>query len=331
MANWISILTNKPKAYDQIILWAESILGANMLNIETVVQTPWSSVLKISTPKGQVYLKQTPPELFIEVDIIQICRNLCKITDIPEVIAENKSLHCFLMKECGDASLRTLFDGHLNVDILMQGLQVYKTMQQATASHVDAFLQAGVPDWRLDKFSILYQDLVTNEAFLKSHGLETEQIKKLQDSLPSLEAWCLGLAHYGIPECLNHSDFHENNMLYCGAAGKVSIIDLGETAINHPFFSLAAFEKIPCNRYQVQFGSPDYQTLHDICFQGWLASDDDLQKALVLTEKLLPIYLTFAHMRLVNATCSIALSNIPRMNDRIKEGFLWFIKNLEGP
>jgi hypothetical protein len=32
-----------------------------------------------------------------------------------------------------------------------------------------------------------------------------------------------------------------------------------------------------------------------------------------------------------SATCSIALSNIPRMKDRIKEGFLWFIKNLEEP
>lgn len=50
--------------------------------------------------------------------------------------------------------------------------------------------------------------------------------------------------------------------------------------------------------------------------------------ALELTEKLLPIYLIFAHMRLVNATCPIALGNIPRMNNRVKEAFLWFIKNL---
>ena len=39
--------------------------------------------------------------------------------------------------------LRTGFDGHLNVDLLVRGLQVYKNMQHATAPHVDAFLQAG--------------------------------------------------------------------------------------------------------------------------------------------------------------------------------------------
>ena len=90
-------------------------------------------VLRITTPQYTVYLKQTPPDLFIEVDIIQKCRELCEITDIPEVIAVNKNLHCFLMKECGDASLRTVFDGHLNVDLLVQGLQVYKKCSKATA------------------------------------------------------------------------------------------------------------------------------------------------------------------------------------------------------
>lgn len=328
IANWISILTNKQHSHDQIILWAKNILGSNMLDTEIVVQTPWSSVLRISTSEGPFYLKQTPPTLFIEVDILQKYRNLCKITDIPEVIAENKNLHCFLMKECGDATLRTLFDGHLKIDLLVQGLQVYNAMQRATVPHVAVFIQAGVPDWRLKQFSTLYQDLVGNESFLTVNGLETSQIKTLQDAMVSLEALCQELSSYGIPECLNHSDFHENNMLFSSTTKKISIIDLGETAINHPFFSLAAFLKIPGNRYKVPMDSTDYHILHDTCFQGWLSSNEDLQKALELTEKLLPIYLLFAHMRLVNATCPIALGTIPRMNNRVKEAFLWFIKNL---
>ena len=328
IVNWISILKNKQHSHDQIILWAKNILSLNRLNTETVVQTPWSSVLKISTPQGKLYLKQTPPDLFIEVDIIQKCRDLCKITDIPEVIAENKNLHCFLMKECGDTTLRTLFDGHLKIDLLIQGLQVYKAMQRATAPHVNAFIQAGVPDWRLGQFPTLYQDLVSNEAFLKANGLEKRQINTLQNALVSLDTLCQELSSYGIPDCLNHSDFHDNNMLFSSTTKKISIIDLGETAINHPFFSLAAFLKIPGNRYKVPIDSTDYQILHDTCFQGWLSSNEDLQKALELTEKLLPIYLIFAHMRLVNATCPIALGTIPRMNNRVKEAFLWFVKNL---
>ncbi|CEG58258.1 TPA: phosphotransferase [Legionella pneumophila] len=328
IANWISILTNKQHSHDQIILWAKNILGSNMLDTEIVVQTPWSSVLRISTPEGPFYLKQTPPTLFIEVDILQKYRNLCKITDIPEVIAENKNLHCFLMKECGDVTLRTLFDGHLKIDLLVQGLQVYKVLQLATVPYVTAFIQSGVPDWRLEKFPTLYQDLVGDDVFLKANGLDTAQIKTLQNAMMDLEILCQELSSYGIPECLNHSDFHENNMLFSSITKKISIIDLGETAINHPFFSLAAFLKIPCSRYKISLDSTDYQILHDTCFQGWLSLDEDLQKALELTEKLLPIYLLFAHMRLVNATCPIALGTIPRMNNRVKEAFLWFIKNL---
>lgn len=312
-----------------ILKWAMKALKQTKINTEFLVETPWSSVLKIRTSQDSVYLKQTPPDLFIEVNIIQTCRNLCKITDIPEVIAENKELHCFLMKECGDISLRTLFDGHIKGDLLIQGLQVYRAIQQATAPHINAFLQLGVPDWRLEQFPELYQGLISDEAFLKAHGLEVAQIKILQYSVKNIERLCQELSIYGIPECLNHSDFHENNMLFSHSTQKVSIIDLGETAISHPFFSLAAFLKIPCNRYSVSLDSPDYQTLHDACFQGWLLSHEDLQIALRLIEKLLPIYLIFAHMRLVNATCPIALGNIPQMSHRVKEGFLWFMRNLE--
>jgi aminoglycoside/choline kinase family phosphotransferase len=326
---------SQQSTHQAIIDWAKTKLklklNDNEINraIETVVQTPWSSVLKICTPQEPLYLKQTPPDLFIEVDIIQKCRDLCKIMDIPEIIADNQDLHCFLMKSCGDVSLRTLFDGHLNVDLLVQALQVYKKMQHATLPHVDIFLKIGVPDWRLERFPTVYQDLTRHEIFLKTHGLEAAQIQILQEGSAKLEALCKKLSHYGIPECLNHSDFHENNMLFTHATQKISIIDLGETAINHPCFSLAALLKIPCNRYNVPSGSSDYQKLYNTCFQGWLSSDEDLQKALELTEKLLPIYLILTHMRLVHATSHIALDNIPRMKNRVKDGFLSFIKILE--
>lgn len=314
--------------HSKLIEWVIKTLKQTEINTTTVVETPWSSVLRITIPQGPLYLKQTPPDLFIEVDVIQKCRDLCKITDIPEVIAENKKLHCFLMKECGDATLRTLFDGHLKIDLLVQGLQVYKAMQQSTTPHVDAFLQSGVPDWRLGQFPTLYQDLVNDETFLKANGLENRQIKTLQNAMMSIEALCQELSSYGIPDCLNHSDFHDNNMLFSNTTKKISIIDLGETAINHPFFSLAAFLKSLCDRYQVPLDSTDYHILHDTCFQGWPLFGKELPKALELTDKLLPIYFLFAHMRLVNATCPTGLGAITRMNNRVKKAFLWFIKNL---
>lgn len=325
-------MTENQNTHDQILLWAKNILGTSILNTKTVVETPWSNVLKISTLQGSVYLKQTPPDLFIEVDVIQKCRDLCKVTDIPEVISADKNLHCFLMKECGDASLRTVFNGHLNIDLLVQGLQIYRKMQQATASHLDAFLQVGVPDWRLEHFPKLYQDLVSNEDFLQTHGLEDAQIKVLQNAVGKVETLCQALSKYGIPECLNHSDFHENNILFSNTTKKVSIIDLGETAINQPFFSLAAFLKTISNFYNIEFASIEYQKLYEICFYGWLDDQKSMMRVVALINILLPVYWLFAQKRFLDAIHLPYNVDNPisvKQHNKINKGFILFIENIK--
>jgi RimJ/RimL family protein N-acetyltransferase len=319
-----------------IISWAREVIGITdekaFSQSKAIVKTAWSNVLEISTSNHSVYLKQTPPDLFLEADVIQNCRELCQITEIPEVIARNKNLHCFLMRKCGDKTLRTVFDGKLNVDLLLQGLHVYRRMQKTTALHVDAFLQVGVPDWRLQHFPKLYQDLISNKKFLKAHGLEAAQIKLLQNQLYKVQALCQELSNYGIPECLNHSDFHENNMLFCAATQKVRIIDLGESAINHPLFSLVAFLKIPCENYKVALTSIDYQKLYEVCFNGWLEDKKDLRRVIEIINLLLPIYLLFAQKRFLDSINLPYNADNPmsvKQHDKINKGFIWFIENMK--
>lgn len=313
----------------EIIEWAKKSLNQPEIKSSVVIEAPWSSVIRINTPERTVYLKQTPPDLFIEVEIINQCREQCKITNIPKVIAANKDLHCFLMEKCGEVSLRTLFDGHLEIDLLLQGLQVYKNIQHATAPYLNEFLQRGVPDWRLERFPTLYHGLVRDETFLQAHGLEVTQIKTLQGATKYIETLCRDFAFYEIPECLNHSDFHDNNMIYSKSTKKICIVDLGETSITHPFFSLAAGIKATCDRYQLETESSDYQKLYNTCFDGWLPTTEDLKKASWFTQQLLPIYFIFAEMRLVNATDPEVLGKIERRKNRLKEAYLWFIKSLD--
>jgi len=317
--------------HTETVEWAMKVLKQTEINITVVVETPWSNALKINTLQGPVYLKQTPPDLFIEADIIQKCRNLSNITDIPEVIAANKNLNCFLMKSCGDASLRTVFDGHLDVVLLVLGLQIYRRMQQATAPHVDSFLQAGVPDWRLERFPKLYLHLISDEEFLQTYGLDTTQIKILQESVGKVEMACQALSEYGIPECLNHSDFHENNMVFSNATKKVSIIDLGETAIDHPFFVLAAFFKVTCARYNIESSSTVYQKLYDTCFDGWLDDKQNMMRVVELINRLLPVYWIFAQRRFLDAIHLPYDVDNPlsvKQHGKINKGFLLFIENV---
>jgi hypothetical protein len=54
------------------IEWAMQALDQSEINTAVVVETPWSNVLKISTPQGSVYLKQTPSDLFVEVEVVRL-------------------------------------------------------------------------------------------------------------------------------------------------------------------------------------------------------------------------------------------------------------------
>ncbi len=281
-----------------IIGWARQALEAPYALAETIVETPWSRVLKISAADKNYYLKQPAAGLFIEAEIISTCRALCGITAIPEIIAKDDSLHCFLMSDCGDKALRTIFDGKLDAALMAQGIRTYTDFQRATVPHVDTFLGIGAPDWRLDLMPRLYNALVNDDAFMAAHGIDAAQIKTARAFSATVAASCAALAQHGIPECLTHSDFHDNNMIL-GPGGKISIIDLGETAIDHPFLSLAWLLRRTGFRYPLAAGSADYQTLFDACFDGWGLSGDDLQDAFAHANTLLPVYgiLCAAHER----------------------------------
>lgn len=326
---WFSKSSHDPK----IISWARSSIGIDDDKIfnqsKTLVKTPWSTVLEINTGKDPVYLKQTPKNLFLEAAIIKFMRNNCNATAIPNIIAENKELHCFLMTRCGDISLRHYFDGKLQLAIFKQGLTVYKKLQRSTAKHVDEFIALGVPDWRLDKFPELYQQLIASTQWIKDNGLTKEQQDKLHQYAGDVANLCQQLTTYAIPECLNHSDFHDNNILYDIKNQSTTIIDLGETAIEHPFFSLMACLNNTKQRYSLSENSEDYNALKQTCFSGWLTSDHDLQAALRIIDILLPLSLLFSHLRFAHATCPIELGKIPKMNDRVYKAFAWFIENME--
>lgn len=178
----------------------------------------------------------------------------------------------------------------------------------------------------------MYLDLVNNEEFLQTHGLVDKQIKTLQDAGHKIEELCEALSKYEIPECLNHSDFHANNMLFDNNTKKISIIDLGETAINHPLFSLAAFLLISSNLYNVAFDSTNYRSLREACFNGWLDNEKSMIKVIELINILLPVYLLFAQKRFLDTIHLPYNANNPmsvRQHEKINKGFIWFIDNMK--
>jgi hypothetical protein len=320
----------------QMLFWVKNVLKItdenSWVNSKAIAKTPWSSVFEINTGTELVYLKQTPQNLFLEAEIIKFLHDKCDIENIPEIIATNSDYLCFIMKKCGDLTLRDYFAGNLNLEILIQSLEIYKKLQKATITVVDDLISLGVPDWRLDKFPALYDKLISDADFLKENGLDSNQQSMLHSYSTKVKELCEKLGSYGIPECLSHSDFHDNNILYNKTNKSTAIIDMGETTINHPFFSLTACLGATKNRYNLLENSENYQSLEYNAFSGWLDDSKNLNKVLEIVKILLPMYLLFAQKRFLdainlpyNANNSLSV----KQHDKINKGFTWFIDNMK--
>jgi hypothetical protein len=95
------------------IAWALSTLqvtGYILQNStpEVILQTPWLHVYRFDTDQGYCYLKQVPPGLSLEPQVIHLLRESCGAS-VPVLIAENPQEHCFLMQDAG-IPLREFFN-----------------------------------------------------------------------------------------------------------------------------------------------------------------------------------------------------------------------------
>ena len=93
-------------------------------------------------------------------------------------------------------------------------IREFTTIQRSTESHIQSFLALGVPDWRLDKFSKLYDHIIKQADFLKADGMTNNELKILQDLGPKIAEQCELLSKYQIQETLVQPDFNSNNILF---------------------------------------------------------------------------------------------------------------------
>lgn len=232
---------NQKQIKNQLALkWALEHLALNdefkIIDQQKIIETAYSTVHRITSSESNVYyLKQTPEMLYLEPQTIT-CLYEQRCRHIPTIIAKNKHLHCFLMLSCGDDTLRNLFKEKIDLEMLKAGILNYTKIQRIVENKLPQLIKLGIPDWRLEKFSSLYYQLLEQEELLLSDGLSKNEIILLNRAYEICFNLCESLSKYQIPETINHCDFHENNMVLNQKTGTISIIDWGETVISHPFF-----------------------------------------------------------------------------------------------
>jgi hypothetical protein len=271
-------------------------------------------------PSCYIYLKQTPIDLSLEAPLTQILRNDFH-KNVPTVIGMNMDLNCFLMKDCGNPLrdyLKEQFDTHL----FSQAIKKYTDIQCAVVNDIETFLALGIPDWRLNNFPALYDQLICHDVFLKQDGLTSEDLHSLHELRDSLITACEKLSAYKIIETIDHCDFHDNNILIETKSRNITIIDWGETVITHPFFSLSSCLHKTAIRYALPESEKTYIQLREACLENWegVLSHHSLLEVLRLTNKLRPVYSALGfHRLIVSSHAEILKSLTGRLSGYLQE------------
>lgn len=314
------------KNYIDTLKWATDCLvfkGYTLQNSpEIVVQAPWSIVTRISTSAEDIYLKQTPPLLFLEPKILNLLMNQMQAS-VPIVIGSNADLCCLLMKDAGQ-TLRSYLKSTFQPELLCQAINQFTAMQRATENHLNSFFELGVPDWRLTQFPNLYRQLINQTEFLKAEGLNDQELQKLHDLIPTLSKQCEIVSSFQIKETLVQPDFNTNNILLNPGTQKMACIDLGEIVIAHPFLSLHNFIIQAARHHSVKEGSPIYYQLLQACCENWLdiASKNQLLELYLLIQNIWPLYCAFGFYRLMMSVNIKALKSYYANKHNCLEGHL---------
>ncbi len=265
---------------------------------EDVQDTPWSYVARFITTDGYIYLKHTPSHLALEAPIINILRNQFKAA-VPEVTAHDATLNTLLMKDAGQP-LRGILKQKFNGTLLCKAIDQFTSLQISIAGHIDVFLDMGVPDWRLENLPELYLWLLSKTDVLIAEGLSNEEMGQLQALHRTVSDLCEKLSSYAITQTIVQPDFNDNNALI-DASSHITLIDLGEIAISHPFFSLINFLFVIKKHHALKETSDDYLNLKACCFKAFNLPEKQLKEAIALARTLFFVYAALGNYRLVHA------------------------------
>ena len=290
----------------EIIQWSCRYLSSHgytlKSNLPEIVQnTPWSYVARFATTDGYIYLKHMPALLALEASIIQIFHDQFHAS-VPTVIAHNTELNCFLMKDAG-RSLRETLKQQFDEALFCKTIDQFTSLQLATADNVDVFLDIGVPDWRLDKLPDLYMELLSQKDLLIEDGLSEIEHVNLEKLFTKVSNLCKKLADYSIKQTIVQPDFNDNNTLIDAISQAITIIDLGEIVISHPFFSLINCLQQIRKHHGLTVEDDMYLRIRDVCLKNFMHSDskEHVLDAFAKAHILWIVYGTLCQYRLMTA------------------------------
>jgi hypothetical protein len=231
--------------------------------VELVHEKPWSTVLRVPTGDGDLYLKQEQPVQAFEVELTLTLASRWP-DRVPEVIAADVERAWLLLR---DGGVRLADIGTL--DFFPRALELYGELQVAEVSRVDELLAIGLRDLRLPVVAGAYDHF-----FERDHGLAPDEVARLRALAPRYRELCERLADFGLPASIQHDDLHQWNVFV--RDDRVAIHDWGDSSVGHPLWSWLK-PSIAAHQYRT-----DPEPLRAAFLSAWtaLATERELRAAL---------------------------------------------------
>lgn len=221
--------------------WIRAQAARNALRLTGEIEQPhayaWSTVMRAPSESGTLFFKATAAETVYESALTE--RLAGWFPDcLPDLIEVDKARGWMLMQDGGE-QLRAFVRPTQNIQPWEPVIKRYAELQLGLVEHIPEILSLGVPDRRLAALPDLFSQLLDDQAMLmidQEKGLTSAELDQVRARTGRFAQLCTELAAVGIPESLNHGDFHDGNVLI--KDGRITFFDWGDASVTHPFISL---------------------------------------------------------------------------------------------
>jgi len=324
MSTQTPLLWQDPDWLKQVYAWIQAQTARQSIHIIGEIEQPhiypWSTVLRVPTREGTSFFKATAAETVYESALTEMLAGWYPDC-MPELIAVDTGRGWMLMRDGGE-QLRASIRPAQDITPWQPVISRYSEVQLGLAGHLSELLALGLPDHRLAVLPRLYTQLVSDEESLlidQPKGLTSSEFHQVKDKSPRFEQICSELAAFGIPESLNHGDFHDGNVLLRN--GRITFFDWGDASVTHPFVSLRTFFvsiEIALKLDDYVF-TPEMAALLDRYLEPWegFASQEALLTAYRLSKPVASIVKALAWHK-----------TIARLDGSLRAEYVWIVPEL---
>jgi hypothetical protein len=231
---------------------------------------PWSTVLRAPTERGDVWFKANMPALAHEAAVLQVLAR--RRPDLLPTLLAADPVRGWMLQVDGGRRLREVLDERPDLARWEEVLPLYAQLQIDTALDLKDLLAAGTPDRRLAILPVLYAALLDDEEALRPdlpEALTEDEVRRLRQLTPHVEAMCDNLAAYGLPETIQHDDFHDGQVFV--REGGYLFFDWGDACVAHPFFTLSVTLRVLAHKLGLEIGAPELDRFRDAYLEPWMA------------------------------------------------------------